>query len=91
MEVKRPIDTKRKKIFRGRALWGFGAGASDGLGDELDADWVATLSDADWDLSVGLSPDFSGLSGGGGTFLTGTTGVCFLWIWPRTTAQAGGL
>ena len=103
MEIKRPIDTKRKKIFRGRALWGLGAGASDGLDDGFGADWAEALGETGWDLSgaglsvslsaglsLSLSADFSGLSCGA-AFLTGTTGVCFLWIWPRTTAQAGGL
>ena len=39
----------------------------------------------------------SGLSGWAGAAsvgwgrLGGTMGVCFLWIWPRVTAQAGGL
>ena len=30
--------TRRKKIFRGRALWGFGAGASGDLGGALGID-----------------------------------------------------
>ena len=79
VEIKSPRATRRKKILSGRGLC-LGVGAPDGgVGEGVLS--TAGLSAAD--LSVVLS--------GCGSFLAGTAVVCFLWIWARVTAQAGGL
>ena len=71
MDTNRPTDTTRKKIFSGMALGALGAGVAAGDGAGIAAPgWAG----ADAALSVGFS-----LSGGG-SFLTGTTVVCFLCI-----------
>ncbi len=82
----RPMATRRKKTFNGMALCvlGAGTGAEDGAG--MDVPGCAALAAAPGVVAI-LSADFSGVGG----FLTGTTVVCFLCIWPRVTAQAGGL
>jgi len=68
----RPRETRRKKHFMGRGLWDFDAGSPVGLGASGDGgcDVAEDFSGAD------LSDCFSG----GGSFRTGTMGVCFLWI-----------
>src|ERR1700685_2504847 len=75
VEVKRPTDTMRKKIFSG-SVCGFGTA---GLG------WAGGAG-PNFDLCAGAT-----IFSGGGSFLTGTTVVCFLCNWPSVTIQAGGL
>ena len=75
--MKRPIETRRKKHFRGSGLWGFGTAARVGWDESMDADCE---EDAACDLS-GVDSREGALSAclsGGGIFLTGTMGVCFL-------------
>ena len=83
METKRPMETRRKKNFRGRGLWEFGCSFVGWFGC---FGWCRAESCGDWTLSgVALSAGFSG----GGSFLTGTMGVCFLWIWREHDGPGG--
>ena len=50
VETKRPIATRRKKNFKGRALWGLGVADSFDLDGTFAADWGDRLGD-DCDLS----------------------------------------
>ena len=65
----------RKKIFSGMALCGLGVAVGAGDGEEADAPDGGTLTGADG-IAATLSVGFSG----GGSFLMGTTVVCFLCI-----------
>ena len=92
MEPKRPMETMRKKILRGRGLWALGLGVAGAEGVGAATDWIAGAGAEDFSagLPVSFSVGFSVGFSGAGAFLV-TTGVCFLWIWARVTAQAGGL
>ena len=88
VEKARPTETKRKKILRGSALWGVGAGLSAGLGEGCVEEEEEARSEESCFSARGLSSDaiFTGISSAWDFslteevrgLLTGRTAVCFL-------------